>query len=289
MARKLKFHEAPPTIEEQIAKAKDAFYHWDNTPISLQPRPTRAFEVGEQVNIGNLKEVFIDEVLEDGMAYLYHCTWIERDEDPVIQYRVAWWFDVNKTKNNVDAPRLMSEYRQYPAISTSLDSILHYLVSGGIVCDPRYQRGYVWTEQNKDALIESVFDRLDIGSFLFVSNSGYLHSKDSGMRLYKTIDGREASIPKCDDYTMAIIDGQQRLTTLLDFVLGRRAYKGMFYSQLNPRDRHEFEQASVMLRIVKEDSVSEKDIIRMFLQSNRGVPQSPEHMANVQALYESMK
>lgn len=40
--------------------------------------------------------------------------------------------------------------------------------------------------------------------------------------------------------------------------------------------------------IDEEEKVNEKDIVRMFLQSNRGVPQSPEHIAKVQALYESM-
>lgn len=289
MKRTSKQSTTPHTIEEQIAIAKEQFYRWDNTPMLLQPPPTRTFVKGEQVNIGNLKEVFIDEVLDNGMAYLYHCTWHERDKPTTIQYRVAWWFDIRKLTSTPNVPRLMSEFRQHPAINSGLDSIIHYLVSGGIVCDPRYQREYVWTEQNKDALLESIFDRLDIGSFLFVSHSGYLHANDTTARLYKTIDGREVSIPRRDDYTTAIIDGQQRLTTILDFVLDRRPYKGLWFSDLNPRDRYEFEQTSVMFRIVNEENVTEKDVVRMFLQNNRGVPQAPEHLAKVQALYESMK
>jgi Protein of unknown function DUF262 len=276
------------TVEQQKEKAKADFLG-DATPLSLIPAPTRTFAVGEEVRIGNLKEVFIEEVLDGGMTYLYRCTWSDRDTAPHIQYRCAWWFDIRKAMDTTAAPRLMSPYRLYPAISTGLDSMLHPMMSGGIVCDPTYQRAYVWTDTDKDALIESIFDRLDIGSFLFLRNHGYLHVGDTSSKEYRTLDGRIVNVPRREDYTMAVIDGQQRLTTIVDFVLDRRPYKGVYFSQLHPRDRNEFEQSSVMLRIVKEDDVTHKDIVRMFLQSNRGVPQSPAHLDAVQALYESLE
>jgi hypothetical protein len=200
------------------------------------------------------------------------------------------WFDIKKLSSyDTTVPRLFSTYQRHPALNTSLDGIIHYLHSGGIVCDPLYQRDYVWSEDNKDQLIESVFDRLDIGSFLFVRHAGYKHKGDATTKTYRTLMGTDVVIPRQDDYTVSIIDGQQRLTTLLDFYMDRRPYKGVYFSQLHPSDRHEFEDFSVMLRIIEEDKVSEKDIVRMFLQSNRGVPQTPEHLDKVRAMYESMK
>ncbi len=258
----------PPTIDELKANAIARLTEWDRTPKSLIPVPTREFEVGEEAIVGALKDVVILEELEGGYAYLYSCTWTERD--------------------NTNVPRLFSPYKLHPCSNSDLSSVLHHILNGGLVCDPRYQRGYVWTDANKDALIESIFDRLDIGSFLFVRHAGFNHKDDESIRTYRTLDGRSVDVKRCEDYTVAIIDGQQRLTTITDFMLGRRAYKGVYFSQMNPRDQIEFEQASVAFRIVEEEKVSEKDIVRMFLQSNRGVPQSPEHIAKVQAMYESM-
>lgn len=278
----------PPTVEELKASAIARLSEWDRTPKSLIPRPTREFEIGEEAIVGALKDVVILDVLEDGYAYLYSCTWTERDKEPVTQYRASWWIDVEKKRDTTAVPRLFSPYKLHPCSNSDLSSVLHHILNGGLVCDPLYQRGYVWTDANKDALIESIFDRLDIGSFLFVRHAGFNHKDDESIRTYRTLDGRDVGVKRCEDYTVAIIDGQQRLTTITDFMLGRRAHKGVFFSQMNPRDQLEFEQHSVAFRIVEEEKVSEKDIVRMFLQSNRGVPQSPEHIAKVQALYESM-
>jgi hypothetical protein len=43
-----------------------------------------------------------------------------------------------------------------------------------------------------------------------------------------------------------------------------------------------------MYRIINEEETNDKEILRMFLQSNRGVPQAPEHIAKVQAMYDAM-
>jgi hypothetical protein len=107
--------------------------------------------------------------------------------------------------------------------------------------------------------------------------------------VYINLDGETISIPKADDYSNVIIDGQQRLTTIAHFVLDKRPYKGVYYSMLNRCDQIEFMNHPIMWRTVDEDNVTEKEVVRMFLQSNRGVPQAPEHLAKVQALYESMK
>lgn len=279
----------PLTAEEQKAQAIAALKQWDRTPMSLIPPPTRTFEPGEAAAVGNLKDVAIVEELFDGLAYLYTCTWTERDKEPITKYRASWWFDIEKLRDTSDVPRLFAPYVRHRVTYSDLSSIVHHLSSGGIVCDPRYQRGYVWTEANREALIESIFDRLDIGSFLFIRSAGYLHKDDDSTKEYRTLDGRLIKLPRCEDNTVAIIDGQQRLSTILNFMLGRWAYKGLFFSQMNKRDQIEFEQTSVGYRIVEEEQTNEKEIVRMFLQANRGVPQSPEHLAAVQALYDSMK
>lgn len=288
--RKPKAPPREPTHEEKMVEAERAFLDdFDRTQEEIQPAPTRMFENGELVRVGNLQNVVVLKKLFDGKAYVYRCDWQGKRDDPVtVHYRCSWWFDLEKMVDTSARPQLMSGYKQYPAISSDISAILHHMQGGGLVCDPMYQRGYVWSEENKDALIESIFERLDIGAFLLVTHSGFNHEGDESLKEYRTMDGRIVHIKRCEDYTSAVVDGQQRLTTILDFYLNRRPYKGLYFSQLCWQDRHEFEQHSVQYRLVREEQVKEKDVVRMFLQSNRGVPQSAEHLAKVQALYDSM-
>lgn len=276
-----------PTREQYITAALKELNAFNSARVGYIPAPTREFEVGERVVLGNLSYVVVIDVLYGGKAYMVQA---ERHDRGVVStvYLARWWFDLDKVKDTTGVPHLMSPHRPLPARAGDIHTMLHYVGRGGLVCDPRYQRGYVWNEANRDALIESVFDRLDIGAFLIVSHAGYNHEGDTSPRTYITLDGTPFQVERQDDYTNAIIDGQQRLTTLMNFIMNRRAYKGVLFSQMNRSDQMEFLGHSIMWRMVDEDNTTEKDVVRMFLQANRGVPQSPEHIVKVQALYDSM-
>jgi len=276
------------TVEDKIARAEQELLTGRGADMNLLPAPTRFFEIGDKVRVGNLDDVVIVKKIQSGLAYVYSCTKQERGEAPRTVYQANVWFDVKSLDLNADVPSLFSKYQTYPCLVSDLFSIMHFASRGGLVSDIRYQRDYVWTEADKDALIESVFDRLDIGSFLFVRNAGYRHKEGSGSRTYRTLDGKLVEVERRKDDAIVIIDGQQRLTTLLQFVFDIRPYKGLYFSKLNWKDQHEFYNKALSYRIMEEYQVSEKEIVRMFLQANRGVPQTPEHLAKVQALYESM-
>lgn len=276
------------TIEDHYLVAEKMLYDRRTTPFELIPAPTRLFKVGDSVRVGCLDDVVIVKVLQDGLAYVYSYTKTERHQEPRTCYQANFWFDVQYIDTNNSVPRLFSTHRVYSNLISDLASLVGFIGRGGLVCDPRYQRDYVWSEENKDALIESIFDRLDIGNFLFIRHASYKHKENSGSRTYKLLNGKTVEIKRCEDDTVAIIDGQQRLTTIMDFILDVRPYKGVYFSHLNWHDQHEFYSKSIPYRIIEEEQVTEKEILRMFLQANRGVPQAPEHLAKVQALYETM-
>lgn len=270
---------------------QDAIDSWYNegyfrAQSALLPKPTRSYVIGEEVKLGGLKNVIIQQSLEDGMAYLVHYLRVERDGN-IEAYGVWYWFDMDKKVDLSQVPRLFKDYRHFPAITTDLSSLIHLIQHGGLVCDPEYQREYVWTDENKDALLDSMFERLDIGAFLIIRHQGYHHEKSDELKVYKTLSGETVSILRREDYTNEIIDGQQRLMTIHDFVMDRRPYRGVYFSQMNGRDQAEFMCLSVQYRQINEDQVTKKDVLRMFLQSNRGVPQSLEHIAKIQAMYDS--
>ena len=63
----------------------------------------------------------------------------------------------------------------------------------GLIDNPDYQRGYVWTLEDKQKLIQSIFNRADIGKFVFIEDENYR------------------------EYRLEVIDGKQRLRAILDY------------------------------------------------------------------------
>ena len=75
------------------------------------------------------------------------------------------------------------------------------LYDSGKLCLPTIQRGYVWKDKQVAKLIDSLYRDVPIGLFLFWEPENIKHFKD--------LKGSKPKIP-----TIAIIDGQQRLTSI---------------------------------------------------------------------------
>lgn len=275
-----------PTRAERIEQERQSLFE-HATPLTIAP-PNRWFTVGESVRYGNLANCVIIEVIGDGQAYI-----IEADESgrDVVKgtrcIRAAYWCDVFKEYvvglGNFTKPRLLGH-----GVTTSFSSLYFMYVHHGLVCNPAYQRGYVWTDVDRTALLDTVYDHLEIGSFLLVRNAGYLHKDDVTPIEYVTLDGRSVSIPRNENYVTEIIDGQQRLTTLIRFMMDQFSYRGYSYSELPMGDRNHLDAFSVQYRLLESESVTEKDLLKLFLMVNRGVAQSEEHLASVRARLGSM-
>lgn len=54
---------------------------------------------------------------------------------------------------------------------------------------------------------------------------------------------------------------------------------------MNFLDRNELQNTPIAFRLVDEGSVTKAEVIKLFLQANRGVPQQPEHLEKIQQLY----
>ena len=268
---------------------------FDNVDAIIIPIPTRSFEVGEEVRLGNLDDVIIMEVLEGGKAYRTEYTRSDREKRGrgrvyTRMTKIDWWFDLKKLKcANTDAPELFAEYLPGQISSSDIRSLLHKMSHNGIVCDPRYQRGYVWTLEDQVALIDAIFNRISIGSFVFSRHAGYIHDGSDEKVQYINLDGDEVEIPRRRDYTNAVIDGQQRMTTIWRFFTDQFKYKGHYYSELHPQDKFSFTGASVSFRIFDEEDVPYEKVLEMFLMVNRGVPQDSSHLDAVEAQLESLK
>ena len=275
--------------QEDIDKAWENFTSFSECLPVVCPKPTRVFEIGESVKFGNLNDCIVVESIYDGKAYRIDYT-REPDREqkrkglgPKRETRFDWWHVIQKKDFcSVDADRLFIDYLPGQVLINSLDSIMHNVRHGGIVCDPRYQRGYVWSKDDQEYLLDSVFNRINIGAFVFSRNSGYLYGEDCTETVdYISLDGDKITINKKDNYTRAIVDGQQRLTTLWKFMTNQITYKGKYWKELHFRDQIDFEGTNTSVRVYDEEDVKYKDVLRMFIQINRGVPQVEAHLDKV--------
>jgi hypothetical protein len=293
MARKPKTPTAPAkplTREDMIMAAIADFYKFKNADPKFIATPNRYFNVGDPVRVGALDECTIADILFGGKAYVIrHMSKPTRD-DPGSYERFGtwWWLDVWPMNAFKSPDRLFQEGWRGGAVQSALDSLMHLYTYDGLVCNPEYQRGYVWTDEDRNQLLDSIFDRMDIGKFVLVRNEGYNHEGDHTLVKYKTITGEDVEIERCKNYCVEIIDGQQRLTTIIRFMLDLYEYRGRKYSNLNFRDRCDFDTFSVHYRLLREEEMTRKQILQMFMKVNRGVPQQPEHLEKVRKLLEAM-
>lgn len=143
------------------------------------------------------------------------------------------------------------------------------IVNSGLEFNASYQRSDVWGIEDKQALIESVFTDVDLGSVLFA----YIPAK--------------ISIETNKDYE--VIDGKQRLSTISSYMCDEFDYKGYKYSELSKEDQRYFRSRTIRVGILPEES-SLKERAQAFLTVNStGVPQSKDHLMRVKAMIEGME
>ena len=268
--------------QNDIDKAHDEFNGFDKIDPIVIPTPTRTFDLEETVRLGGLNDIQIKEILHDGKAYRLEYTRTENRKADVRMTRIWWWFDIEKTDfADRNASELFAPHLPGQVNNSDISSLLHMMSHNGLVCDPRYQRGYVWSLADQESLIDSIFNRVNIGSIIFSRHSGYLHDNSTETVTYINLDGDDVTIPRSRDYTAAVIDGQQRLTTIWRFVTNQFAYKGYHWRNLAFHDQNNFTNTMLSTRMFDEADVPYEDVLRMFIKVNKGVPQDETHLEGI--------
>ena len=239
--------------------------HHSHEAVNI-PEPSYQFTVGEKVLFGALNDCVVAEVLEGGK--ILHLNFHDKgkvygkDYDAGRKPRLCWWTEVDPLALEGDTKfsreRLNTNY-----IQTSLDSLIHMAYHRGLLDSPDYQRGYVWTLEDKQKLIQSIFNLADIGKFVFLEDDNY------------------------HEYRLEVIDGKQRLRAILDFYEGRFEFEGKTWYQLSRQDKYAFCDIMIQAATLQRGKVKRSDVLWLFLQLNAGgVPQTEEHIAHARKLYE---
>lgn len=178
------------------------------------------------------------------------------------------WYDLAKDAQK-DTKFTVDNLSQLFFGNTDLECLLHYAYYFGIDFDVDYQRGYVWNQEDKEALIESIFNGCDIGKFVLVR------------RPYNVKD----DVPLYE-----ILDGKQRFSTLLDFVEDRITYKGVKFSEMSFKDRHTIESVQCSYAKVEADQYSKKQILELFYRLNRhGKVMDTAHLEKVKKMLDEVQ
>ena len=201
--------------------------------------PTKHFLVGEKVHVGALKNCVIDEVSEDGK--IYGITYGTGDS-----YRYDAWVNVHPVKGARDSNFRQDQWHGLNLSHRTIQSLIHMHYSAGVDFHPDYQREYVWDDQDREKLLDSMFAGNEIGRFVLVE--------------------REYQGPSKPIYE--IVDGKQRLLTMLAFVEGRFSYHGYFYDDLSPEDRFAFLNTTTAVAILPSETSRER-IVKIFLATNK--------------------
>lgn len=258
MARKKA--EKEPTVEEIVAKELDELRHGDRC---FCPEPTRFFEPGQIVKLGNLKDVTVVESFDGGKFIHVTYTRVDNNYGRPVEYvglhRVAEWHDLLPLRDKTEWGEVLHERDDYNfnASNRTIDGLLCTYYRSGVDDQQDYQRDYCWTEEQKVALINSIMTNVEIGKFAFIQ-------RDYG----------------CKGPLYEILDGKQRGKAIRDFYEDRFRWNGKLFSELHPYDRNHFENYSIAW--VQTTKLTQAQKYRYFLKLNiGGVPQSKEHLDKV--------
>lgn len=142
--------------------------------------------------------------------------------------------------------------------------------------EPEYfQRPLVWTLEQKQLLVESIYQNIDCGKVLIRKHS------------WQELEQSKQTVLAFKD----LIDGKQRLTTIAQFVNNEFVdLQGNYYRDFSTSAQNKFLNHQLISYAELPENTTDEQVLRQFLKLNvTGVPQSKEHIDFVKSLYEKVK
>ena len=218
--------------------------------IGQAPNERKIFSINEQVFIrfGGFVSAQITDIIEEG---IYEVTITHDANKPYstakerkTSIRIMPWSEIQKLSTK-ECNIIPNNDLRLNFMQQEVSSLIHsYIEHFGMDFNPDYQRDLVWSLEDKQQLIESIINRVDIGKFVFLRN------EYSAEKLYE------------------VLDGKQRLTALYEFHTDQFQYKGFYFSELSFQLKYLFESTPVSVAVQDKSRMTKKDIYDYFLRLN---------------------
>ena len=257
------------THEEKLQAEKQHHLDMIQRELAYISEPTYHFNVGDEVVYGSLKKCVVDDILYDGKVYGLRCIATDNNYGKPFDYetyRVASWVKVRPISHS-NTNFAENQDVRISFNNSTIESLMHHHYHFGIDFNPEYQRGYVWEQKDKELLIDSIFKNIDIGKFVL-------------MRLNDD-EWRKRGL------SYEILDGKQRLSTIIGFFENRFPYKGKYYNDLGGMDKITFKNHTISVGEI--DNADKKRVLQYFLMLNRtGKSMDEKHLKDVEVMLSNL-
>ena len=136
-----------------------------------------------------------------------------------------------------------------------------------------FQRDFIWTLEDKQLLVESVYNEIGIGTFI-VRKRGW-------SELEKLIKNGHKDVAFYE-----IVDGKQRLNALIEFISGNFCdFQGNYFPDFSYEAKDNFVNYRRLSFGELGENTPDKDVIKIFLNINfAGKPMSSDHLDFVKSI-----
>jgi hypothetical protein len=136
-----------------------------------------------------------------------------------------------------------------------------------------YQRGFEWTLEQNQLLIESIYNEITIGTFIV--------RRRSYNEVVALIKQGHTDVAFHD-----IVDGKQRLNALISFVANEYPdFEGNYFGDFSEYGKRQFMGYSRLNYGLLEDNTPDKSVHKIFLNHNfAGAPMSMDHINFVKSI-----
>lgn len=238
-----------------------------NVGINLKyiPAPEMPINVGDKYRLThNTQTITVLETLYDGRVIKYSVDSSDTDD-----YEYCVYYDLANTKFESEV-LFNRNYYNSNGYNSCLSSLYSKVLYFGVNADPEYQRGLVWSLENKKSYIRHLFNENNSSGVFVFAHNDYAN----------------------DGYLYEIIDGKQRLNTIIDFYLNRFSVdlkgKNVYYRDLSPLDVRLYENR--IIQCIEFKNLTESDKMKIFLNVNAdGVVQDKDHLEYVKQRYTKLQ
>lgn len=138
----------------------------------------------------------------------------------------------------------------------------------------RYQRAFCWTLRDKQLLIDSIYNGIEIGKIVIRNREWNYVAKRVKKGLLDNTSFRD------------IVDGKQRLKAIMDFVSGEFAdSEGRYWRDMNKVSQRKFMSCNALSFGEIGEGATDEDVKNVFVNINfAGVPMSQEHIDFVKGI-----